>query len=135
MSRHGKVLVIDDDQDFRASVRALLESQGYAVFAAESGNEGLRMLVEHNPDAIILDIMMETSVEGYGVTHALKHEQDYERYRHIPIIMVSSIEEAPDERFPMAPEAEMIQPDNYLTKPLDISRFLEVVRRHVAPEV
>jgi CheY-like chemotaxis protein len=129
------VLVIDDDQDFQASVRALLESQGYTVIAAESGKEGLQMLVEHNPDAIILDIMMETSDEGYSVTHAIKYQQGYERCRQVPIIMVSSLEEAPDERFPMAPEVEMIRPDNYLTKPLDISRFLEVVRKTVAPEI
>jgi hypothetical protein len=45
--------------------------------------------------------------------------------------MVSSIEESPDERFPMSPEAEMIRPDTYLTKPLDIARFLGILERAV----
>ena len=38
----AKVLLIDDDQDFRASVRTLLESHGYEVLEAGSGREGLR---------------------------------------------------------------------------------------------
>jgi CheY-like chemotaxis protein len=127
----AKVLLIDDDQDFRASVRSLLEGHGYGVIEAASGHEGLRMIVEHKPDAVLVDIMMETSVEGYCVTHALKHLDEYAEYRHVPVLMVSSIEESPDERFPMSPEAEMIRPDTYLTKPLDIPRFLEILERTV----
>jgi len=64
----AKVLLIDDDQDFRVSVRSLLETRGYEVFEAGSGHEGLRQVLEHKPDVILLDVMMETSVEGYGVT-------------------------------------------------------------------
>jgi CheY-like chemotaxis protein len=127
----AKVLLIDDDRDFRASVRSLLEGHGYEVREAASGHEGLRMIVEHKPDVVLVDIMMETSVEGYGVTHALKYLDEYAEYRQIPVLMVSSIEESPDERFPMSPEAEMIRPDRYLTKPLDIPKFLEVLERSV----
>lgn len=127
----AKVLLIDDDQDFRTSVRSLLEGHGYEVLEAASGHEGLRMIVEHKPDAVLLDIMMETTVEGYGVTHALKYLDEYAEYRTMPVLMVSSIEESPDERFPMSPEAEMIRPDTYLTKPLDIPRFLEILERAV----
>jgi hypothetical protein len=43
--------------------------------------------------------------------------------------MTSSIELSPDERFPMAGELDMIRPDFYLTKPLDIPKFLEVLQR------
>jgi hypothetical protein len=45
--------------------------------------------------------------------------------------MVSSIEESPDERFPMSAEVEMIRPDRYLTKPLDIPQFLQFLERAV----
>jgi len=127
-----KTLVIDDDQDFRASVRSLLESQGYVVIEADSGKEGLRKVVEERPDLIVLDIMMECDVEGYGVTQAIKYQDAYADYRNIPIVMTSSIELSPDERFPMAGELDMIRPDFYLTKPLDIPKFLEVVQRALA---
>ncbi|HTP33024.1 MAG TPA: response regulator, partial [Candidatus Acidoferrales bacterium] len=113
----AKVLLIDDDSDFRAAVKSLLESHGYQVLEACSGHDGLRMVLEHKPDAILLDIMMETTVEGYGVTHSLRYRDEYEAYRNIPIFMVSSIAESPDERFPMSAEVEMIRPDRYLTKP------------------
>lgn len=132
MTAGSKVLVIDDDQDFRASVTSILEDQGYEVIEAESGKEGLRKLVEHKPSLIILDIMMECCTEGYGVNQAIKFQDQYKDYRNIPIIMVSSIEQSPDERFPMASEVEMIRPDRYLTKPIDIPGFLDVVRKAVA---
>jgi len=126
-----KVLLIDDDSDFRAAVKSLLESRGYDVLEASSGHEGLRMVVEHRPDAILLDIMMESTVEGYGVTHSLKYRDEYIEFRHIPIFMISSIEESPDERFPMSAEVEMIRPDRYLTKPLDIPGFLRLLEQAV----
>jgi CheY-like chemotaxis protein len=126
-----KVLLIDDDQDFRVSVRSLLETRGYEVLDAGSGHEGLRLVLEHKPDVILLDIMMETSVEGYGVTHALKFQDEYAEHSHVPIFMLSSVEESPDERFPMSEEVEMIRPDAYLTKPLDIPRFLALLEKAV----
>jgi CheY-like chemotaxis protein len=131
MDHAKKVLVIDDDNDFRASVRPVLEGAGYVVLEAKSGHDGLEQLVQHDPDAIVLDIMMESSVEGYGVNQAIKYQDEYKRYRSTPIVMVSSIQEQPDERFPRAVEVDMILPDAYLTKPLDIDRFLDVVKRAV----
>jgi len=127
----AKVLLIDDDSDFRAAVKSLLESHGYSVLEAPSGHEGLLMVLEHKPDAILVDIMMETTVEGYSVTHALKYRDEYSGFRNIPVFMVSSIEESPDERFPMSAEVEMIRPDRYLTKPLDIPEFLRLLERAV----
>ena len=127
-----KILIIDDDQDFRASVKSLLESHGYVVLEADSGREGLRKVVEQRPDIIVLDIVMECDSEGYGVNQAIKYQDVYADYRNIPIVMTSSIELSPDERFPMAGELDMIRPDFYLTKPLDIPKFLEVVQRAAA---
>jgi len=77
--------------------------------------------------------MMDTETEGYGVNGAIKFEEKYREFRDTPIIMVSAIQQSPDERFPRAPEVGMIRPDRYLTKPLDIPRFLEVLRRVVRP--
>lgn len=123
----ARVLLIDDDSDFRVAVKSLLESHGYTVLEAASGHEGLRMVAEHKPDAILLDIMMETTVEGYGVTHSLKYRDEYAAFRDIPIFVVSSIQEAPDARFPMSAEVELIRPDRYLTKPLDIAELLRLL--------
>jgi CheY-like chemotaxis protein len=131
----AKVLLIDDDQDFRASVKYLLERSGYGVAEADSGHAGLLKVLEYRPDVIVLDVMMESSTEGYGVTYALKYLDEYAEFRSIPVFMVSSIEESPDERFPMSAEVEMIRPDRYLTKPLDIPRFLQLLEKAVAASV
>ncbi len=132
MSTGPRVLLVDDDADFRSAVRSLLETQGYRVSEAGSGKEGLRRLLEVNPELILLDVMMECSCEGYGITHAIKHQDEYAACRGVPIIMISSIAESPDERFRMCSEAELIRPDCYLTKPLDVPKFLETVAAAVA---
>jgi len=122
------VLVIDDDTDFTTAVRSILEREGFVVVEADSGTEGLRKLRECHPDLVILDIMMESPTEGYSVNEAIKHSGEFDDVQ-TPIIMVSSIQESPDDRYPRAPEVDMIRPDRYLTKPLDIPRFLEIVRK------
>ena len=131
----AKVLLIDDDGDFRVSVRSLLESGGYRVAEADSGRTGLLKVLEFKPDVIILDIMMESSTEGYGVTYALKYLDEYADFRNVPVFMVSSIEESPDERFPMSAEVEMIRPDRYFTKPLDIPRLLQLLEKAAVASV
>jgi CheY-like chemotaxis protein len=129
MTPKKTVLVIDDDTDFQASVRSLLEAEGYEVVPALTGREGLRKLRETKPHVVVLDIMMESPTEGYGVSESIKHGEEYADVRDTPVVMVSSIRETPDERFPRSPDVEMIRPDRYLTKPLDIPRFLEIVAR------
>jgi CheY-like chemotaxis protein len=123
------VLIIDDDRDYRESLKALLEGAGYAVAVAEGGKDGLRMLRERRPDVIVLDVMMESIVEGYAVNQAIKYQPEFEEYADIPIVMVSSIQESPDERFGRALEADLVRPNRYLTKPVDIPLFLEVVEK------
>ena len=89
------------------------------------------MVVEQKPDVIFLDVMMETSVEGYGITHSLKYRDEFAEFRDIPIFMISAIEESPDERFWMSAEADMIRPDRYLTKPFDVPELLRLLERTV----
>lgn len=131
METSGTVLVIDDDKDFRTSVSCVLDEEGYVVIEADSARLGLEMLLEHRPDVIVLDIMMDTLENGYGVTQSVKYQEAYAEFRSTPIIMVSSIQQTPDERFPRAEEVGMIRPDYYLTKPLDFPGFLELVREAI----
>jgi two-component system alkaline phosphatase synthesis response regulator PhoP len=122
-----RILIIDDDQDFVASTTALLEAYGYAVSTAATGRDGLYKARTEQPDLIVLDVMMENDSAGYEVNEAVKFAPGYESIRHIPILMVSSIQVDPATRFSMADEAPMITPNTYLTKPLDIPRFLAEV--------
>jgi len=122
-----KILIIDDDPDYRSSLEAFLQSEGFAVCCAATGSKGLEMAMSEKPDLIVLDIMMENMWAGYEVNQALKFQGGYESVRRIPIVMVSSIQEHPAERFARSAEASMVCPEVYLTKPLDMKKFLETV--------
>ncbi len=123
-----KILIIDDDADFRASLTSVLQSAGYSICTAASAHEGLEKIVSDPPDLIILDVIMEYDSAGYEVNQAVKFRDEYLAERDIPILMVSSIQLDPATLYSRASEVEMITPDAYLTKPLDIPVFLERVR-------
>jgi CheY-like chemotaxis protein len=124
----ARILIVDDDADFRASLTAVLECEGYRVFAAASAHEGLAKIAGEPPDFIILDIIMEYDCAGYEVNQAIKFREEYALVRNIPILMVSSIQLDPTTLYSRAAEVEMITPDAYLTKPLDIPVLLKRVR-------
>jgi CheY-like chemotaxis protein len=128
--KHDKktILIIDDDKDYCRSVQVLLEDEGYEVCCAMTGTEGLEKVVSNKPDLIILDIMMEDMWAGYEVNQSIKFRNEYEGVRRVPIVMVSSIQQPPAERFLRSVDSKMITPDVYLTKPLDVRGFMETVR-------
>lgn len=128
MAGKAKILMIDDDDDYRASTRALLEGEGYEVIEASSGWEGLTAAREQRPDLIVLDIMMDYLSEGYSVQQALKLSEEYRELRDTPVIMASSVEVDPASLFGWVGDTSAITPDAYMTKPLDIPKFLERVR-------
>jgi CheY-like chemotaxis protein len=123
-----RILIVDDDADYVASMTTLLESRGYNVASARSGKEGLEKVRADTPDLIVLDVVMEYDSSGYEVNQAVKFAASFEGFRHVPIIMVSSIPLDPPTRFQMAGDVDMITPNRYLTKPIDIPRFLATVR-------
>ncbi len=130
MCQMPKVLIIDDDEDFRISIRTLLESKNYQVVEADSGKQGLEKIKSEKPDLILLDIMMETMDEGYLLNQLLKFQKEYEDFKNIPIFMVSSIQEDPLSRFPKAAgHVDMITPDYYFSKPVDIPKFLAAIEK------
>ena len=123
-----RILIVDDDIDYVASLTTLLESRGYCVSSARSGREGLEKLRADTPDLIVLDVMMEYDSSGYEVNQAVKFAPSFEGFRHVPILMVSSIPLDPSTRFLTAGEVDMVTPNRYLTKPIDIPRFLASIR-------
>ncbi len=72
--RDGKnvVLVVDDDPDFCETVRLLLQSKGYIVAHAHSGEEGLKVYKDKKPDLILVDLMMEEIDAGATFVKELK---------------------------------------------------------------
>ena len=129
MSELPRILIIDDDDDYRVSTRALLEGEGYEVVEARSGQEGLAAVCRHHPDLIVLDIIMESLTTGYSVNQAVKFVPEYRDLGPIPVLMVSSVGMDPASLYGWIGDTTPITPDAYMTKPLDIPEFLAKVRQ------
>lgn len=54
----AKILIIDDDDQFREMLHEMVEREGYTVFSAPDGVEGMKIVNQKNPDLIITDIIM-----------------------------------------------------------------------------
>ena len=66
-----KILIIDDDPAVRDSLSEWLELQGFQVFTAEGGRQGIRLARAHHPDVIVCDFSMPGE-DGLSVLEALK---------------------------------------------------------------
>jgi adenylate cyclase len=85
----GCILVVDDNEINRDMLSRRLTREGYSVAAAEGGHRALEMIREKAFDLVLLDVMMP-GMNGYEVLSALK---DDPLLRHIPVIMISALDE------------------------------------------
>ncbi len=86
---NGTVLVVDDNEQNRDMLTRRLEKNGLQVHTANDGKQALEMVRSHSFDTILLDIMMP-AMDGREVLKRLKQD---EQTRHIPIIMISALDE------------------------------------------
>jgi DNA-binding response OmpR family regulator len=123
-----KILAIEDDPDMLAAIRMPLEANGYEVFTATTGKEGLEKVKEIEPDLIILDVMMETTTAGFQVSLELRSPDDdseYADYRDTPILMLTAIHTTTSLRF--GPDEAYLPVDDFVDKPIDPDELLEKV--------
>jgi CheY-like chemotaxis protein len=66
-----RLLIIDDDVEFRTTLRELFEEQGYAVVEASNGREGLQCYLTSRADVVLLDLLMPEH-EGMETIRALR---------------------------------------------------------------
>ena len=113
------ILIVDDDPEIVESVKIALQSEGYTVFYARDGNQGLALAERENPDLIILDMMMPKR-SGFLVLEKLR------RTRRVPIriIMVTANEGNRHKSY-----AETLGVDDYIRKPFAMDRLLDSVNR------
>jgi CheY-like chemotaxis protein len=118
------ILVVDDDPDFVEATRIVLEHEGHAVASAAGGGEALDKIAKDTPDLIILDVIMDSVLDGLSVARALGERPDY---RDIPIIMITSIPNT--DYAELFPTDEYIHLDAFLTKPIAPERLVKEVSR------
>jgi CheY-like chemotaxis protein len=126
-ARHRrKVLIVDDNGDFHAAIRAVLHPMGYDIVSAFSEREGLEVARRERPDAILLDIIMGTTTDGFEFCREARRDP---HIKHTPIVGISAIEERIALRCPPDREPGLFPVDGYLRKPVALERLLSELRR------
>ena len=120
----AKILVVDDDPDFVEFTRIVLEREGHTIVSAAGGGEALDKIAEDTPDLIVLDVIMDTVLDGLSVSRELSEHADY---KQVPIIMITSI--ANTDYAELFPTDEYVHLDTFLTKPVAPERLVKEVNR------
>jgi len=107
------VLIIDDDPDFCDVVSTHLAQEGYDVRCAFSAREGRRAVADLRPDAVVLDVRMETESAGLDLARALREDAET---RSLPIVLVSGA---------VAPAEHAA--DRFLKKPFQFSLLRDTI--------
>jgi twitching motility two-component system response regulator PilG len=113
-----KVMVIDDSNTIRRSAEIFLVQAGCKVILAEDGFDALAKITDHQPEVILVDIMMPR-LDGYQTCALIKKNA---RFANTPVIMLSS----KDGLFDRA-RGRMVGSDEYLTKPFTKEVLLRTV--------
>jgi CheY-like chemotaxis protein len=121
-----KILFVDDDRDFLNSQSIYFSSRGYEVLTAEDGEEALKLLAREVPDILILDLMMEHFDSGFVLSRKIRLD---ERFRDLPIVMLSGVAAATGRRFDQEDEGlkRWSKLDAFLDKPITGKQLLKVI--------
>ncbi|MFQ5657056.1 MAG: response regulator [Candidatus Methylomirabilales bacterium] len=117
-----RILIVEDQEDNRRIMRDLLNSAGYEMIEAVSGEEGVAMAQTQRPDLILMDIQLP-GLDGYEATRRIKADP---ALRQIPIIAVSSYALSGDDVKAVAAGCNA-----YVTKPFSPRLLLAKVREYL----
>ena len=121
----AKILLIDDDEDFIAINRIILEKNGYEVQAANGPEEAWEKIITWKPDMLCLDVMMPTGTEGFHFAYKVrKHEET----KLIPILMITSIHEKSDFTFSPETDGDYLPVEKFVEKPIPPDVLLTSVK-------
>ena len=125
--RHATILMVDDDPVMLIAVEAFLDEVGYGSFVKTSKpKDTLALMEEHQPDVVLLDLMMP-EVSGFEVLSSIRA---VEQHRYLPVIVLSG-ESEPAARL----HALELGATDFLTKPVDPSELQLRVRNTLAFKV
>ena len=108
------ILIAEDDQHIRRTLRRVLEGEGYQVLTARDGREALVLAEQHRPALVLSDIRMP-HLSGVQLVHAL--DDRFQEAR--PKVVLTSAFECPD----------IDGADAFIPKPFNLSELLDTIRR------
>lgn len=121
--KYNNILIVEDDKEIREGIEIYLRSQGYQVFQAVDGVEGLKLIEEEEIHLAIVDVMMPR-MDGITMTAKLREKYDF------PVIFLSAKSEEMDKILGLN-----IGADDYVTKPFTpmelLARVNSQLRRYI----
>lgn len=114
-----KIAIIEDEKNISDIIKFNLEKEGYKVFTAYDGEEGLALIQQENPDLIMLDIMMP-KLDGLEVCKIVRQTKS------TPIIMLTAKAEEIDKVLGLELGA-----DDYITKPFGMRELIARVKANL----
>jgi len=121
-----RILIVDDDPDLVLATRLVLESAGYVVDEAATGEEGLAQMRATPPDLVLMDVMMAHPLDGYHTTQQIADDPALSK---IPIVMISSI--AGSQYAETFPTNQLLSIREFISKPIEPEQLLAKVKRYV----
>lgn len=120
-----KLLMIDDDPDFVAGIKAILDSAGFEVEVAYNPKDGLQALQTKQFDLLLLDIMMGRGAEGIMIARKLRKDV---KLREMPVLIITGMREQIAFLFPGEPiHPRFVEVDELVEKPVEPKLLLEKV--------
>ena len=117
-----RILVVDDSPTEQSIIRQPLEASGYQVITASDGEEGIDRMEHESFDLVVLDVVMPGK-NGFQICRQVRRD---ERWKDLPILMVTSKDQAADRFWGMKQGAT-----EYITKPFDPNELVSAVQRHI----
>jgi two-component system, cell cycle response regulator DivK len=119
----ARVLVVEDNEKNMRLFRDVLTVKGFSALEATTGAQAVEMALEHRPQLVLMDIRLP-DLDGIEALRRLRAD---ERTASIPVLaLTAQAMEGDRERFLAAGF------DGYLSKPVNVGEFIEVVRQHCA---
>jgi CheY-like chemotaxis protein len=117
----SKILIIDDEEDIRLALRALLESEKYEVFETENGKKGLSFLKKNKVDLVLCDFFMP-QMNGREVIEALRADSKLKDTKVI-VLTVASFGKEGNEKL------KELKVKDYIKKPFSNKDLLKRIRK------
>jgi twitching motility two-component system response regulator PilH len=118
----SRILVVEDSPTVLYMVSRMLAEGGYQVMTAKDGEEAMSLAIKELPNLVLLDVILP-KLNGYQVCRRMKSTP---ATAQIPVIMITSKTKDTDRRWGFEQGA-----DDYVTKPFDARKLLDVVNRFV----
>jgi len=118
------ILIVDDSATEVKIITKMLKRKKHQISEASSGEEGIKKVIELQPDLVLMDVIMPGKLNGYQAT---RHLTETPETKSIPVVIVSSLDTENDRMW-----GKLMGAAGYLAKPFKSKSLLEIINKLLA---